>query len=67
MSKIIFNNLEFYAFHGVIPAEQKIGSRYLVDIEIKTDLSKASETDNLKDTIDYSLIYKFQNKIRSKI
>lgn len=57
MDKIILEGLEFYAYHGFYPEEQKIGGMYHVDLEIETDLSKAAETDHLSSTLDYGSIY----------
>jgi len=33
--------------------ESRIGSDYIVDLEVDTNLSLSSTTDNLKDTVDY--------------
>lgn len=57
MGKIIFENLEFYAYHGVFNEEQVIGGKYIVDLEIDTDFTEAAATDKLSGTIDYSMIY----------
>lgn len=55
-SKIIIEDLKIYAYHGVLPEENKIGTYYLINAEIHADLWKASETDNLEDTINYAQI-----------
>jgi dihydroneopterin aldolase len=55
-SKIILENIKIYAHHGVLPEETIIGTYYLVNLEIHADLSKAIETDNLNDTINYAEI-----------
>lgn len=50
--------------------EEKIGSDYIVNLTVKTDLSLSSVTDKLEDTVDYvSLlaIVKKQMSIRSKL
>jgi len=57
MGKILLQDIEFYAYHGVIPEEQKIGGRYLVDLELETDLSVSSVNDELSSTIDYAVVY----------
>lgn len=56
ISKIIIEDLKIYAYHGVLPEENKIGTYYLINAEIHTNLWKASETDNLEDTINYAKI-----------
>ncbi|WP_134702183.1 dihydroneopterin aldolase [Ammoniphilus sp. YIM 78166] len=57
MDKIYFNGMEFYGYHGVYPEENKLGQRYIVDIELYLDLSRAGQTDNLDHTINYSQVY----------
>jgi dihydroneopterin aldolase len=54
---IRIKNASFYAYHGVASDEQNLGGKFEVDVEIKGDFSAASETDNLKNTIDYELVY----------
>ncbi|MDO5616875.1 MAG: dihydroneopterin aldolase [Cruoricaptor ignavus] len=53
-SKIIIENLKIYAFHGVLPEENVTGTYYLINVEMHANLWKASETDNLNDTINYA-------------
>ena len=55
-SKIIFENLKIYAYHGVLPEEKIIGTNYLLNVELHADLWKATESDDLKDTINYAKI-----------
>jgi dihydroneopterin aldolase len=57
MSKIVLEGLEFYAYHGCFTEEQKIGCNYIIDLELYTDINKASENDNLDETINYSEVY----------
>ncbi len=57
MDKIVMKNLAFYGYHGVLKEENSIGQKFFVDIEIFTSLRQAGETDNVDDTINYSLIY----------
>ena len=56
MGTIKLQNLRTYSFHGCLEEEEKIGSDYRIDLEIKTDLRKSSITDELKDTVDYVLL-----------
>ncbi len=53
MGTIKVNNIRTFSYHGCLLEEGKIGSDYRVDLEIKTDLRKSAETDNLHDTVDY--------------
>jgi len=47
----------FYGFHGISPAEKETGRRFEVDLELSLDLSKAEQSDRLKDTINYKEVY----------
>lgn len=57
MGQLILDTMAFYAHHGHFIEEQTIGGRFTVDLVIDTDFSKAAETDNLEDGVDYSLVY----------
>ena len=60
---IAIEGMKFYAFHGYHAIEHKIGGSYLVDVYIKTSLKKASESDELKDTINYERIYQLVKSV----
>lgn len=49
--------MKFYAFHGVMPQENLVGANFYVDLKLKTDFSRAAETDELEDTVSYADIY----------
>lgn len=53
-SKIILENLKIYAYHGVLPEETKIGTYYIINAELHADLEKATQSDDLQDTINYA-------------
>ncbi|MBE3597160.1 MAG: dihydroneopterin aldolase [Hydrogenibacillus sp.] len=57
MDRLILSGLEFFARHGVYPAEQEKGGRFRVDVEALADLGPAGETDDLAQTVDYSQLY----------
>ncbi len=42
-----------FGYHGVFDHEAKNGQDFYVDLEISLDLSAASKSDDLNDTIDY--------------
>ncbi len=56
-SYIFLHDIHFYAFHGVLAQEQKIGNDFRIDIKLEYDITKACCTDNIKDTISYSEVY----------
>ncbi|MEZ0007436.1 dihydroneopterin aldolase [Flavobacterium sp. 28YEA47A] len=70
MGIIKLKNIRTYSFHGCLVEESKIGSDYSVDLEIKTDMRKSMETDELHDTVDYVHLNKIvmeEMAIRSKL
>ncbi|MFV8358837.1 dihydroneopterin aldolase [Flavobacterium sp. LS1P3] len=56
MGIIKLKNIRTYSYHGCLIEEGKIGSDYIVNLEVKTDLRKSSISDDLKDTVDYVLL-----------
>lgn len=70
MGRILIDGLEFYAFHGYFKEEQKIGGKYIVDVELSTDFSNAVNNDKLDDTINYAEVVGIigeEMKISSKL
>lgn len=57
MDKIFFNGLAFYAYHGAFPEENRLGQRFLVDLELRLDLAPAARTDDLERTVNYAEVY----------
>lgn len=53
-NKVILKGLRLYAYHGVLPQEQKVGAYYDIDIEFETDFSEAMRTDSLEHTVNYA-------------
>ena len=53
MGKIYLKNIRLYSYHGCMDEEEKIGSDYVVNLKVKTDLSTSSKSDILADTVDY--------------
>ena len=54
---IHLRGLEFYAYHGVLPEEHVLGQRFLIDLDLYLDLSKAGSSDRVEDTIHYGEVY----------
>ena len=70
MSTIRLKNIKIFAFHGCLVEEEKIGSDYIVNLSVKANLSKAADSDLLKDTVDYVLLQKIvkdEMAVRSKL
>ena len=58
MDKIIIKDLHIYAYHGVNIEEKIKGQNYYVDIISDVDLTKASRSDDIDDTVSYSKMIK---------
>nr|WP_241610841.1 dihydroneopterin aldolase [Chryseobacterium sp. SSA4.19] len=70
MSKIFLDEVKIYAYHGVLPEENSIGTYYILNAEIHTDLWNASASDDLRDTISYADINHIlhdEMKVKSKL
>jgi dihydroneopterin aldolase len=57
MALIEIEGMEFYAFHGHFEVEKIAGNRFVVNLQIETDCSKAGQSDKLEDTLDYQKAY----------
>ena len=55
---IHLNGLRIFAYHGVIPQENRVGAMYTINLNLSTDFLEASRTDNLIHTINYADVYK---------
>ena len=67
---IHLKGLKFFAFHGVLPQENKVGAEYTLNLRLKTDFSRASQTDDLNYTINYAEVFeavKEEMKIPSQL
>ncbi len=70
MGVIRVEGISLYAYHGCLEEEAMIGSEYLVDVELESDLSVAEENDDLSCTIDYVRVHEIvrnEMKVRSNL
>ena len=49
--------MKFYAYHGVLEQERRVGNTFVVDLTLTTPLEKAVQSDQLEDTINYAEVY----------
>lgn len=54
---IHLKGLRLYAYHGVLPQENRVGAQYTIDLRLKTDFTLAAETDRLEGTINYAQVF----------
>ena len=70
MGKVILKDIRVYAFHGCMEEEELIGSDYIVNLEVETDMHQPANSDLLKDAVDYvqlNTIVKEEMLIRSRL
>lgn len=63
MAKISIRNVMFYGFHGVYEYEREQGQKFYFDVEIETLDERAAQTDDVKDAVDYALIYQLVKEV----
>ncbi|MBR0328475.1 MAG: dihydroneopterin aldolase, partial [Selenomonadaceae bacterium] len=52
MDRITLTGMEFFGYHGVLPEENKLGQRFVVDLVLELDLHQAGLNDDLNATIN---------------
>jgi dihydroneopterin aldolase len=62
---ITLESMKFHAYHGVMEQERIIGGTYLVDISYIID-TKAVETDDIADTVNYAEVFDIVKQEMSK-
>ena len=70
MGQIYLENIRTYSHHGCMKEETLIGSEYRVDLWVNANLTVASSSDDLKDTLDYVVLHQIvvkEMKIPSRL
>lgn len=62
MDEIVLENIKIYAFHGCMKEETRIGSDYIINLNVKADLQDAAISDRLEDTVNYVDLLKIVNE-----
>ena len=57
MDFISLTGIDVYAYHGALPAERELGQRFVIDAELRTDLSRAAGSDSMQDALDYTRVH----------
>ncbi|MCH8276078.1 MAG: dihydroneopterin aldolase [Bacteroidetes bacterium] len=55
-------NAVFYAHHGTMKEEHRIGGRYEVDVAMELNFEEAAANDDLTSTVDYERVYNLVRK-----
>jgi dihydroneopterin aldolase len=54
---MLLKQMVFFGYHGVYPEENKLGQKYIVDLDLRMDLSRAAQSDDVEDTVNYAEIH----------
>lgn len=57
-SYIYLNCLRFHAYHGVEAQERLTGNDYELDLLLNVDVSAATMSDRVEDTVNYAEVYR---------
>ena len=50
-------DMDFFSNHGCFEEERIIGNKFIVNCCVEYDCSKAAESDNIEDALNYQLLY----------
>ncbi|KXV39048.1 folate biosynthesis protein [Gluconobacter japonicus] len=56
LTSVFVRDLCLFGYHGVLPEENRIGQRFIVDIEIRADLSGAIAEDDYRQAVCYGTL-----------
>ena len=54
---IHLRNLQFHAFHGVMPQERTAGNDYVVNLRAEYPIEQAMQSDDVAHTLNYAEVY----------
>jgi dihydroneopterin aldolase len=57
MITIAVHGAEFFAYHGFYPEEQKLGTKFIVDVQVDFTPVNNLKEDKIANTVDYEKIY----------
>lgn len=58
--------VEFYAYHGVLTEETTLGNRFVVDVSVEQDFTRAFASDAVADTLNYASLYQIVEQEMAK-
>ena len=56
-------NMTFFAYHGLLPEEARLGQRFEIDVELGLSLAAAGSADDPALTVDYSRVYELVDAV----
>jgi dihydroneopterin aldolase len=58
LDHVRLNDVVFFAHLGVSEAEREVGQRIHLDVDLTVDLDRASQSDDLHDTVNYEAVFR---------
>ncbi len=56
-SLIEIEGMEFYAYHGHYKEERIVGNKFVLNLRLETDTTKAEISDDIEDALNYQTVY----------
>ena len=56
-SYVHIDGIRLHARHGVLPQEQLTGNDYIINVRASYDISRAMQTDDVANTLNYAEVY----------
>ena len=63
---IHLQEMEFRAFHGCYDLEQKVGNRFVVNMQITTELGCVANEDAVEKAVNYLTVYEITREVMRK-
>ena len=60
---IHLQDMEFRAFHGCYDLEQKVGNRFVVNMQITTELGCVADEDAVEKAVNYLTVYEITREV----
>ena len=60
---ITLQDMEFRAFHGCYDLEQKVGNRFMVNMQITTELGCVADEDAVEKAVNYLTVYEVVREV----
>ena len=61
-SYIVLKDVHFYAYHGVLEQEKKVGGEYVLNLRCRVNMAKAIAADKISGTVNYADVYEIVNR-----
>ena len=63
MDRLTLKGMKFYSHSGIHSFEKDVGQLFEIDLDCYLDLSRASESDRISDTINYPKLFQTVKKV----